>query len=169
VTEVNWLTDLFWSIDPGETKCGVAVYRDGRCQLALRSTPTECLDKLWEHLGLDPLSEDWHATAPRAVVVERFALRADLAAMQKGSEMGTSQMIGAIRWMCHNRRVPVVMQTPYQAHAIERQQPFAAWPQRRFVSYGEGRDAKMAELHGLFKISTSLTAKQRRSWHESMD
>lgn len=161
---VNWMRDLFWSIDPGESKCGVAIFRNGVCAQALKSTPDECLDKLWGHLDV----EHGHPLRPLAVVVERFALRNDLAAMQTGSEMGTSQMIGAIRWMCRHHEVPIHMQTPYQAHAIEKQKPFADWPQRRFASYGQGRDAKMAELHGYFRISTSLSTAARRDWHGSV-
>jgi len=159
---VDWASDLFWAIDPGESKCGVAIFQGGRCVQALRSVPDECLDKLWEHTGYEHPE-----TTPRGVVLEAFNLRADLAAMQTGSEMGTSQMIGAVRWVCRNRGVPVVMQTPSQAHSLERKAPFASWPQRRFASYGQGRDAKMAELHGMFKISASLTSAQRDVWHDS--
>jgi hypothetical protein len=102
------------------------------------------------------------------VVLERFALRNDLAAMQTGSEMGTSQMIGAIRWMLRHHGIPLMMQTPRQAHALEQQEPFKDWPQRRWASYGQGRDAKMAELHGLFRVSTSLSAAARAEWHSRL-
>lgn len=164
---VNWLRDLFWSIDPGESKCGVAVFRDGVCQTALKSTPDECLDRLWKHLrGAEEGMGVLHP--PKAIVLERFALRNDLAAMQTGSEMGTSQMIGAIRWMARYYGIPLHMQTPHQAHAISRQKPFDDWPLRRFASYGQGTDAKMAELHGLFRISTSLSTAARRDWHLSL-
>lgn len=161
---VDWAHDLFWSIDPGESKCGVAIFEGGRCVQALRSTPGECLDKLWEHLGFAHPS-----TRPQGVVLEHFTLRGDLAAMQVGGEMGTSQMIGAVRWMCRNREVPLVLQIPQNAHGIERKEPFARWPQRRFASYGQGRDAKMAELHGLFRVSTSFRLDaDRAAWYEHM-
>lgn len=141
----------------------MAVFRDGRCQLAVRSTPQECLDRLWGHLT----GSEEHR--PAGVVLERFALRGDLAPQQRGSEMGTSQMIGAIRWMVGHHRVPLMMQTPQNAHAMERQRPFLDWPGRRWTSYGQGRDAKMAELHGLFRISTTLSAADRAAWHEALD
>ena len=163
MTPVDWGRDLFWSIDPGESKCGVAIFRGGRCVQALKSTPDECLDRLWIHLGYG-----FSPARPLAVVLEAFNLRADLMAMQSGSEMGTSQMIGAVRWMCRNRGVPVVMQTPSQAHSIERKEPFSARPQRWYISYGQGRDAKMAELHGLFRISTSLGVATRAAWHKDL-
>lgn len=168
VQTIDWGTDLFWAIDPGETKCGVAIFQHGRCVQALASTPDECLDKLWEHLGYDLAGP----TRPRGVVLETFALRADLAAQQTGSEMGTSQMIGAVRWMCRHREAPLVMQTPRQAHSIDENpgtEPFRSWPLRRWASYGQGRDAKMAERHGLFRVSTSWeTREQREAWRVSM-
>lgn len=161
---IDWLSDLYWSIDPGESKCGVAIFRGGRCVEAHRSTPDAALDKLWVHLDV-PMDLE---SRPWAVVLERFALRGDLAPQQRGSEMGTSQMIGAIRWMCRHLSVPVVMQTPQNAHAMERAVPFCDWPQRRWASYGQGRDAKMAELHGLFRISTTLNNQQRAAWHRQL-
>lgn len=159
------MQDLFWAIDPGESKCGVAIFHRGSCVQALRSVPEECLDKLWEHLGHSTSGP----TRPAGIVLERFALRADLAAMQTGSELGTVQMIGAIRWMCRARGVPLMMQTPSQAHSVEKRlEPFHSWPIRRFASYGQGKDAKMAELHGYFRISTSATDQARRGWLSSM-
>jgi hypothetical protein len=165
---IDWLSDLYWSIDPGESKCGVAIFRGGRCIKALKSTPDECLDRLWRHLTQAEGEYGTPLHRPRAVVLERFALRGDLAPMQRGSEMGTSQMIGAIRWQLRYHGVPLVMQTPQNAHAIERAAPFADWPQRRWASYGQGRDAKMAELHGYFRISTSLTHGARTAWHNQL-
>ena len=161
---VDWTQDLFWAIDPGESKCGVAIFHQGVCVQALRSVPEECLDKLWEHLGFGAPS-----ARPAGVVLEAFNLRGDLSAMQRGSEMGTSQMIGAIRWMCRHRQVPLVMQTPGQAHSIHRRlEPFKSWPQRRWVSYGQGFDAKMAEMHGYFRVSTSSTTGGRKEWLAQM-
>lgn len=160
---VDWRRDLFWSIDPGESKCGVAIFEGGRCVRAVRSTPPECLDRLWEHLG--------HAhpsTRPVGLVLEQFTLFGHLAAQQRGSEMGTSQMIGAIRWMCRHLEVPLVLQIPQNAHGIERKEPFDSWPARRWASYGQGRDAKMAELHAAFRVSTSMSSAQRREWHDSI-
>lgn len=164
----DWARDLFWSIDPGESKCGVAVFVEGRCAQAVRSTPDECLDKLWEHLSYTGF------TRPVAIVLEQFALRADLAAQQTGSQMGTSQMIGAIRWMARHHGVPVQMQTPRQAHSINDPRNTKAvlhdWPQRKYRSYGQGADAKMAELHGYFRISTSMrTEADRREWLATLD
>lgn len=167
MTVVDWGEDLFWAIDPGESKCGVAIFQNGRCLQALRSTPDECNDKLWEHTGYGS-----PAVRPVGVVLERFALRADLAAMQTGSEMGTSQMIGVIRWICRTRGVPLVMQTPSQAWSLDTDpgtEPFRSWPQRRWASYGHGKDAKMAERHGYFRVSTSRpTAAERDAWRASL-
>lgn len=165
MTAVDWARDLFWAIDPGESKCGIAIFEGGRCVQALRSVPDECLDKLFEHCW-----DRYSSTAPRGVVLESFLLRADLAPQQTGSEMGTSQMIGAVRWICRNRGVPLVMQTPSQARSIERLEPFGGWPQRRWISYGHGGDAKMAERHGYFRISTSFKRDHDRdSWLSGID
>lgn len=161
---VDWLSDLFWAIDPGETKCGVAIFHRGRCVQALRSTPDECLDRLWEHLGYGAL-----VARPVGVVLESFLLRPDLAAQQTGSDMGTSQMIGAARWICRVRHTPVEMQTPKQAHLMRDVAPFCNWPQRRWESYGQGKDAKMAELHGYRRIWASLTPRQRSEWYLTLD
>lgn len=165
---VDWLRDLFYAVDPGESKCGIAIFHQGRCVQALRSVPEECLDKLWEHVNYDLDSP----SRPAAIVLERFALRGDLAAMQTGSELGTPQMIGAIRWMTRVREVPLVMQTPQNAHSIDKSTSklvFRTWPQRRWASYGQGTDAKMAEKHGYFKISTSRpTNSAREAWMESL-
>lgn len=167
---VDFVRDLFWAIDPGESKCGVAVFDGGMARTAYKSTPDETLDLLWHDLHIDDSQRPPSARCnrPRAVVLERFALRADLAPQQKGSEMGTSQMIGAIRWMCRQTGTPVYMQTPMQAHSLEKAAPFNLWPLRKWVSYGQGRDAKMAELHGLFRISTSLNKAQRNVWHGNL-
>jgi len=157
---IDWSTDLFWSIDPGESKCGVAIFHRGRCVQALQSTPDVCLDKLWEHLGFGaPVAR------PAGLVIERFALRPDLAHQQTGSEMGTSQMIGAVRWMARHRSTPLVVQTPSQAHSLEKSAAWKDRPLRWWASYGHGRDAKMAELHGYFRISTSMSgASERARW-----
>lgn len=162
---IDWARDLFWAIDPGESKCGVAVFVEGHCAQAVKSTPDQCLDKLWEHLSRPP-----DATRPVGLVVEQFALRADLAAAQTGSQMGTSQMIGAIRWMARHHGVPVHMQTPRQAHSMKTLSPLDVRPQRRWTSYGQGADAKMAELHGMFRISTSMPSEAaRREWLATLD
>lgn len=162
---IDWTRDLFWAIDPGESKCGVAIFERGLCVQALRSTPDECLDKLWEHLG----HGHGGVTRPAGVVLERFALFGHLAAMQVGSEMGTSQMIGAIRWMCRNTGTPLAMQTPQNAHKTEDTLLFKARTARWWRSYGQGRDAKMAELHGLFRVSDSISIPaDRLAWHERL-
>ena len=92
--------------------------------------------------------------------------------MQTGSELGTVQMIGAIRWMTRHRGVPLVMQTPQNAHSVDRSDSkliFRNWPQRRWVSYGQGADAKMAEKHGWFRISTSQPNNAARlAWQASL-
>lgn len=167
MTTVNWGEDLFWAIDPGETKCGVAIFHRGRCVQALRSTPMECVDKLWEHLH-----HEHPSTRPAGLVLERFELRGDLAPQQTGSEMGTSQMIGVVRWMCRVREVPLEMQTPRQAWSMTNnpgKEPFRSWPQRKWASYGQGTDAKMAERHGYFRISTSMASSAAREvWHASL-
>lgn len=164
---VDWLTDYFWSIDPGESKCGVAIFQNARCVQAVRSVPEECLDKLWEHLGYRAPS-----ARPAGIVLERFALRGDLAAAQTGSELGTVQMIGAIRWMCRQTQTPLVMQTPQNAHAVDKSTStlvFRKWPQRRWASYGQGSDAKMAEKHGYFRLSSvQPNNAARNAWMDSL-
>jgi hypothetical protein len=93
---------------------------------------------------------------PQLLVIERFALRGDLMAQQQGSEFLTAQLIGSLRFICRNFRVPVVIQTPHQASVIKKRIPWEGWPQRRWVSYGSGGHAKIAEQHGYFYINERL-------------
>lgn len=63
----------------------------------------------WE--GIEALlSPPWGH--PACVVLEKFALRRDLAIQQAGSEMPTCEVIGVVKFLCHTRNIPLVLQRP---------------------------------------------------------
>lgn len=94
------------SFDPGEVHAGCAVFVDDydanvidaspqgwHCESAVERSPQGALDWLWMELG---------AQAVDVVVYETFQLYPQHAQLLTGSEMETSQMIGAIKWQVHH-------------------------------------------------------------------
>lgn len=85
------------AVDPGDKHVGVAFFdrADNKwgweCLDAQEATPNEFLDNLAETIIND--------TELETVVYEIFRLYPDKAQDQVGSEMETSQMIGALKWM----------------------------------------------------------------------
>ena len=144
------LPGLWFSVDPGDVHVGLAVWSGARCREAVETRPDDMVDRL---VDVQP--------RPALLVLEAFALRGNLMAEQQGSEFLTSQLIGALRHVCRRAQIPVIMQTPWQAKQLERLEPWRDWPLRAFVSYGQGRHAKDAELHGLKHIRTHLARTDR--------
>ena len=126
----------FISFDPGDVHVGVAVFDQGRCVQCMEQTPLGSLKML---LGLLKDKELDH------VVIERYQLYPNKAMLQSGSDMLTSQLIGAMRALAWLYDVPVTLQ---QA-ALKK--PTEALIRRRNIerlSFGKGDHAKDAETHG---------------------
>ena len=126
----------FISFDPGDVHVGVAVFDQGRCVQCMEQTPLGSLKML---LGLLKDKELDH------VVIERYQLYPNKAMLQSGSDMLTSQLIGAMRALAWLYDVPVTLQ---QA-ALKK--PTEALIRRRNIerlSFGKGDHAKDAESHG---------------------
>jgi hypothetical protein len=83
------------AIDPGDVHVGWAEFceeNDGTavCYLAEELTPEECADRVARMLFRGEI---------RYLAVERFALYADKALAQVGSEMQTSELIGVLKYL----------------------------------------------------------------------
>lgn len=139
---------FFFAIDPGDAHVGVARFDGDQCTWAEEYDPTSAMRYLAEHLpGADVL------------VVERYQLYPHLAQKQQGSDMRTSQMIGALKWLAWTLDVPVVIQ---QA-ALKK--PTEALIRHRNIqrrSKGPGDHAKDAETHGYTYLWKNVT-KARKS------
>lgn len=124
----------FYAIDPGDVHVGVAMFRGYHCLWAKEFTPEEILQYLSSRLK-----------GSEVLVVERFQLYPHLAQTQAGSDMKTSQLIGALRLLACQQGVPVVIQ---QA-ALKT--PAESMIRKRKItrqSLGKGDHAKDAETHG---------------------
>lgn len=125
----------FVAFDPGDVHVGVALFEYGECVRCLEETPGGSL-KMLNHLLRQGLDQ---------VVIERFQLYPNKAAKQHGSDMLTSQLIGAMRLLACIHHTPVTIQ---QA-ALKR--PTEALINRRGIkrlSLGVSNHAKDAETHG---------------------
>lgn len=85
------------AIDPGEHHVGIAIgyglgvsMKDDELVMSLETTPARALPALWYAIQCGWID---------CLVVETFRLQPDKAMAQSGSEMNTSQMIGAIKLM----------------------------------------------------------------------
>lgn len=83
-----------WAVDPGDVHVGIARFREDdetwECTEAKEFGHDEAADLIAAHLAMGVLD---------VLVVERFALYADKATQQIGSEMLTAQLIGVIRFV----------------------------------------------------------------------
>ena len=144
---------LLISVDPGGVHVGVAAF--------------DRQDKGWGCVWVAEMRpdqfEDWLATNLQAglvlaLVVEKFTLFADKALEQTGSEMETSQLIGAIRYI-HRREapgVPLVWQRPADkapAFAILARKKYRFTADRMKVT---GQHVRDAEVHGVKYIMDTL-------------
>lgn len=125
----------FTSFDPGDVHVGVALFDQGKCTYCREHSPESALEWLAERLqeGLDH------------VVIERFQLYPNKASAQHGSDMLTSQLIGAMRLLACQYNTPVTQQ---QA-ALKK--PTENLINRRGIerrSVREGNHARDAETHG---------------------
>lgn len=124
----------FYAIDPGDVHVGVALFRGRQCMWAKEFTPERVLKHLETHLA-----------GSEVLVIERFQLYPHLAQTQAGSDMLTSQLIGALRLLACQLNVPVVIQQAALKTPTEN-----AITKRGIarLSTGKGDHAKDAETHG---------------------
>ncbi len=140
------------AIDPGEIHVGVALFLGDKCYEAYEVTPDELFKRLETWLEGDAID---------VLVVESFQLYEDKAMDQVGSEMGTCECIGVIKYL-HSRLagpgVTLVMQPAgikeATASILRRKKRVSLAKSRR-----AGGHAFDAELHGWKWI---MTERQRR-------
>jgi hypothetical protein len=77
------------AIDPGDEHCGMAYFREGKCQWVAETDPHECEEVTKSHLdeGLE------------ALVVEAFRLYPEQAKTQIWSDFPTVQLIGVLKYL----------------------------------------------------------------------
>jgi hypothetical protein len=131
------------AIDPGERHVGVAAFLGTECIEAWESGREEFYLELVELLGRGVVD---------VVVYETFQLYADKALAQTGSEMGTCECIGVIKYLCG--RWPEVRLVGQPAMIQEGTRSILR--AKRVVSFAKrerrGPHAFSAELHGQYYI-----------------
>lgn len=155
------MTDM-WAVDPGDVHVGLAIFERGdtglwRCVDACELTPDEFLLLLAQQMVQGTID---------ILVYERFILEPDQAAKLAGTEMETSQMIGAIKWIhgqCARRHNAPDVELVGQPNKIKK-------PMRGVLNHRKirsitrrlgvtGDHAKDAELHGYYHIIKTLEQK----------
>ncbi len=104
----NPLPEQWITIDPGDKHVGMAVWQRENCVSTHELSPDQALRTL------DYMTSPDFWKPPSLVVYERFALDPRRAGQQSGSEFGTSQMIGVIKWLCQKAKVECVGYTNSQ-------------------------------------------------------
>lgn len=92
--------DLWIAVDPGKT-CGWSLWK-GKKVLKTGQSNSLTLFRLIEE------------TDVKFVVYERFILRASAAKAMIGNEFGTVQTIGVLKYICKQKGIPCIGQTPAQ-------------------------------------------------------
>lgn len=100
------IPDHWVSIDPGDRHVGFASWHGETCVTTREVTPTECMELLVMLTGLKTGRK-----VIDLVVCESFALYGDHAHLMVGNEFLTSQLIGAIKFVCHMTDTPYVAQS----------------------------------------------------------
>lgn len=138
------------SLDPGAVHCGVAVWARAEsglwsCPSAVEMTPEDCVDFVREEVsGVSVTGPP--ARVPDQVVVEGFWLKGGLDAIrQAGSEMETTEVIGAVRHLCRWAEVPFQKVANGQDAIITRLDAAGY----EWTSHGHGGHAKDAEAVGV--------------------
>lgn len=120
------------AIDPGDVHVGFALDSSG-CVVAGEWTPGECCDQVTYLMTQDVVDE---------LVIEEFILYDKDIDKQAWSKLQTSQLIGALKWIAHMFRIPVVEQSATIKKPTRRQ--LAA---RGIKQVGPSIHARDAELH----------------------
>lgn len=97
-------------VDPGNTS-GIAIVDGEEIVDMLQLKFDECLNWIMEH--------DWSDT--KTIVCEDFRLFRNKAQKQVGSDFQTVQIIGALRLICKQQNIPLVMQMSNILSIAERQ------------------------------------------------
>lgn len=132
---------LWVSVDPGDQHVGWAEWSGVHCLSACEYTPAAAMVRLEDLTG----GEDEPGHDLGLVVFERYQLYGWLAAQQSGSEFKTSQLIGAIKYVCSFHVVPVVGQLASVGKETYKR---TDWNPREWPSWGKGGHAKDAVAHG---------------------
>ena len=95
------------------------------------------------HEALAILGRHEFKSAVDAVVVEEFRITASTGHKTRGGSMAAIEIIGALRWICHARGIPLVLQTPADAKRFMTDEKL-----RRLGWYRSGKDhARDAARH----------------------
>lgn len=139
------LPDRWVSIDPGDVHVGVTTWSGSECLRSWETTPNRMLDMLDEASDSGKLD---------LVVYEKFQLYGDRMGQQIGSEFKTSEMIGAMRFICRRRNVPMRRYLSSHHKAMYKLKAFRPpqMPLRAWKSYGSGGHAKDSECLGYYWI-----------------
>lgn len=135
---------LCWvSIDPGDSKSGIATWQGARCLAAWKTTPERVLELI------EAPESRW-----QLVICERYQLYGWLLPQQTGSEMWTSQMIGALRWTCRRRGIPFITQQASVMKGFRKQEDCLPWHGRCPAA---NEDARCAYYHGAWALARKMT------------
>lgn len=147
---VNVGRPLFMAIDPGDLHQGVALfhrYKKGwRCSVAFETRAWDLMHLISIMGAVDGLD---------VVVYERFVLEPKRAPMLTGTDLETSQVIGAIKYQAGLHGIPIVGQTnkiKVPTKSILR----ARGIKSRAKKLGVGGHAADAELHGYHYLLRTL-------------
>ena len=132
---MTWHT--FLALDPGSVHCGVARFKNGKCQWAREYDP-QGLFTLLEH------------TTVQGVISESFRLYPNKAAAQFWSQLKTVEVIGVIKYICKMRGIPVIEQPASIKIPIAAQ---LAARHYKYKSHGHGGHAKDSEYHGMYYLA----------------
>lgn len=153
------------SVDPGAVHCGVAVWvRDEAglwsCPSAVEMHPDDCVDFVREEVAGVRVNS-FPTRKPDQIIVEGFWLKGGLDALrQAGSEMETTEVIGAIRHLCRWSETPFQKVANGQDAIITRLEAAGY----KWTSHGHGGHAKDAEAVGVRGLG--LKVKQIRAIHD---
>lgn len=133
---MNPLIRNFLPIDPGDVHQGVS-YFEIECELPGNWT-------LWRHwtrdLNRKGLFELLETAALDAVMLEEFRLYPEMARNQGYSDFKTSQIIGAVVYICESRGIPVYLQGASLKKKARRIGEDLGFPgKERWIGTGRGR------------------------------
>ena len=135
------MIDRIIAVDPGDKHVGIAEWDLSRGRYEMRSWEIDADKALaW----IDRLL----TSGVQALVIEEFKLYKGKATAQAGSNMLTSEMIGALKWIASVYKVPVVLQpaaikVPTRAQCVARN---LEWKDRR------SNHASDARLHAFYYL-----------------
>lgn len=139
-------TSYVLAIDPGDVHCGMAWFNaEDRCVWVEEMAPDECVDYV----------RNWLVKDGRHLVFEEFRLYPWLAEQQAFSEMGTAQVIGAIKTVFRWYAGPASSLTQQPASVKKPTEGImrARGITRLAVESSAGVHCADAELHGYYYLN----------------